>query len=128
LKPLVRNYIKLLGSVALVLNDVKDWFTNNEYEDIRSELKSLESELKSLEDDIFPLMARISTHLKMLVDDDHELITEWEEFENYLNQLKLVCITGIIDKERISESFEASNSVVDSLIQNLKSIFNKKAA
>ncbi|WP_180076238.1 hypothetical protein [Acinetobacter sp. YH12106] len=52
LKPLVHKYITLLGSVALVLNDVKDWFKNNEYEDMRSELKSLE-------DDIFPLIARI---------------------------------------------------------------------
>lgn len=73
LKPLVHKYITLLGSVALVLNDVKDWFKNNEYEDMRSELKSLE-------DDIFPLIARISTHLKMLVEEDHELVSEWDEF------------------------------------------------
>ncbi len=121
LKPLVHKYITLLGSVALVLNDVKDWFKNNEYEDMRSELKSLE-------DDIFPLIARISTHLKMLVEEDHELVSEWDEFERYLTQLQIMCITAVIDKEGIADSFKALNIVVDSLIQNLKSIFNKKAA
>lgn len=121
LKPLVHKYITLLGSVALVLNDVKDWFKNNEYEDMRSELKSLE-------DDIFALIARISTHLKMLVEEDHELVSEWDEFERYLTQLQIMCITAVIDKEGIADSFKALNIVVDSLIQNLKSIFNKKAA
>ncbi|WP_257220104.1 hypothetical protein [Acinetobacter sp. YH12208] len=81
-----------------------------------------------MQQSLFPLIARISTHLKMLVEEDHELVSEWDEFERYLTQLQIMCITAVIDKEGIADSFKALNIVVDSLIQNLKSIFNKKAA
>ncbi|WP_257223975.1 hypothetical protein [Acinetobacter sp. YH12106] len=89
--------------------------------------KSLKEDFKYLKP-IFQMRTRPSTHLKMLVEEDHELVSEWDEFERYLTQLQIMCITAVIDKEGIADSFKALNIVVDSLIQNLKSIFNKKAA